>query len=119
MISPLMVYLVMQADSIVTFFAIAGGLAVCGGGGFYIAASEYDDDATKKLTKSVFVVGCIFVCIAAFMPTTKTAAAMIVLPAITSDGAVESVAPEVRELYDLTKDALRSLGKRKKPESDD
>src|SRR5690606_27484916 len=51
-----------------------------------------------------------------FLPSSNTAAAMMVLPAITSESVVQTVAPETRELYELAKDALRSVAKDKAPE---
>jgi hypothetical protein len=43
------------------------------------------------------------------MPSTKTIAAMIVLPKITSPQAINTMSKESRDIYDLAKRALTKL----------
>lgn len=56
----------------------------------------------------------------AFTPTPQTAAAMYLLPTLTSPEVVSELKPEAKELYQLAKDALRGLatGEEPKPEKD-
>lgn len=100
------VYWVMQLDSIgigLFFF----GAAFLAAAGLILKVSEYDEEPAFKPAGICFAIGLLILMGDAFLPSTKTAAAMVVLPAITSESATAAVAPEVRELYDLAKDALK------------
>lgn len=116
MITPFEVYLVMQLDSISTGLSVssaasgmvAGFLSMM----WFMSVLHEDDDVCRKLTyplkRALWVlVPCIL--LNALLPSTKTAAAMIVLPAITSEEVVRPLGNEARELYDLAKDALRKV----------
>lgn len=108
MISPFMVYLVMQADVIVFASGLVGGiLSVIGSIVFLIAKSEKDENVCVPAKRGA-IVGIILLLVFSLFPDTKTLAAMIVIPAITSDKAVELVSPEASELYNLAKDAILS-----------
>lgn len=134
MISAFDVYLVMQLDSVGTFLTVAFliGIVVCillaifGGingnsSRMYPSLDSSQREAAvsaaqlsmaRKLIIPVLLVGVFN----SLIPSSKTAAALIILPALTSDAAFEAVAPEARELYELAKDALRSVAS--KPEAE-
>lgn len=109
MISAWDVYWVMQLDSI-RFGVILFSAILCAVSGvlFFIAAEEGSKKQAKTFGVSA-ISGAFLLFSAAFIPETKTAAAMIILPAVTSEEAVNIVKPEAKELYELTKDALRSV----------
>lgn len=66
----------------------------------YMAAANGD----MKLIKPAALVAVVMLGIATFLPSSKTAAAMVVLPAIVNN---ETIRKESGELYDLAKQALR------------
>lgn len=113
MISAFDVYLVMQLDSIVstaTIFAIIAGLASVLNLVIGVIASIDEEDFAPRLLRSgkLCLSAClVFAAVATLTPSTKTMAAMIVLPALTSDEVVQPVKKEAAELYDLAKQALR------------
>lgn len=112
MISAFDVYLVMQMDSFVNvaaFSAVMASILVVCGLPFWAGLDE-----GKRYAKICGVIIIVMTIVAAILPSTKTAAAMIVLPAITSDRVVSAMTPELRELLDLTKDALRNMAGEKK-----
>jgi Na+/proline symporter len=123
MISAWQVYWVMQLDSIIS---ITGWLSFFGcffgGIGFIVhrVARSMDDEESKAvaaatwLSKPVLMLGLLSLFANGFLPSSKTAAAMIVLPAITSDMVIDTVSPEARELYGLAKGALKNLGAKDK-----
>ena len=117
MITPFQVYLVMQLDSI-SFFSAFLFVFFLVSIVFTLADYPPDDDqkllSVKRILKIELICASIFCSICAFMPSSKTAAAMIILPAITSDKVVNAVTPELKELYSLTKDALKNLSKEAK-----
>lgn len=120
--SPFLVYLMFQIDSISSLLIIVGSLCVAallplGFAAFRTADFSWDDkDAIaahnvtgkKWMKKCVALAACCLVT-AAFMPSTKTIAAMIVLPKITSPQAIDTMSKESRDIYDLAKKALTKL----------
>lgn len=106
------VYWVMQLDSIgigLIFFGIA--FVVASSAMFAYVAEEHQRVSAWGVIFGL--VGFGMWGLNMFLPSSKTAAAMMVLPAITSESVVQTVAPETRELYELAKDALRSVAKDK------
>ena len=102
------VYWVMQLDSIgIGIFLFGLVLILLGLLALVFAADGCDESLSPRFVLGVIASGALLWFVDMFLPSTKTAAAMIVLPAITSESATAAVAPEVRELYDLAKDALR------------
>lgn len=115
--SPFLVYLLFQADSIseaLTFIAVIAGLAFC------IAVptkalAKFDMDKDEgvalvyKMSRAAIWVCPFLIAAATFMPSTKTIAAMIVLPKITSPQAIDTMSKESRDIYDLAKRALTKL----------
>lgn len=119
--SPFLVYLLFQADSIRAMFAafafILGGIGLI----FLIASFEsicsWDDKevlAQSKIDRARharrLIPAAIVLAIVAFLvPSPKTIAAMIVLPKITTPQAIDTMSKESRDIYDLAKKALANL----------
>lgn len=123
------VYWVMQLDRIGgATFALSVIVAVVGwifaiGRYLHINDEIHGDDRARafarhaRYVRAICATSVALLLAATLLPSSKTAAAMIVLPAITSDTVVETVGPEARELYELAKDALRSVAKPKEGEA--
>ena len=107
MISPFEVYLVMQLDTIRPAAGVFGFAAT--GAGLFVVIFGFTEDETwgKWLGSLLLASGLLSFLLATFLPSTKTAAAMLILPAITADEVVKPLGNEAKELYDLAKDALR------------
>lgn len=109
MIDAFDVYLVMQLDSI---RAAVGTVALLAGAISAIAVCPVKE-GHKKAMKYVVVGGFILCALSAaaatLLPSSRTAAAMILLPAVTSQEVTDVLKPEVQELWGLTKDALKGL----------
>jgi heme/copper-type cytochrome/quinol oxidase subunit 2 len=115
--SPFLVYLLFQADSISDALGV---IAVISGFIFIIAlfvrpaakSSMDEDDGAALAYKacSIAVWLCPFLVVAGIlMPSTKTIAAMIVLPKITSPQTLDTMGKESRDIYELAKRALTKL----------
>ena len=106
MVSAFEIYLVMQLDSIVSALLVIAGAsgfaAMCAG--FYGALE--DEDGPKSFAKRLCVWFVASILLAAFVPSTKTAAAMIVIPAVANS---ETVHKEAGELYAIAKQALKEI----------
>lgn len=128
--SPFLVYLLMMADDIkgvFGFLALLLGVATTGcfiGRAVY-SSRVYERDVREQssdwrvwqtwvnLTKRLpwlFGLALIF---STFTPSSKTIAAMIVLPKITSPQAIDTVSKESRDIYELAKKALANLAEDK------
>lgn len=136
MVSPFDVYLVMQLDAIRGALGAFGLVASVGAAFVAIfcateARSQWSWDKEtledriarfagySKTAKRVLVAGLLSGLLSVGLPSSKTAAAMILIPALTSKEVVVPVAAEAKELYGLAKEALRGLAERKpepKPE---
>jgi len=109
--SPLLVYLLFQADSIsfaMMFIALVAGLAfVIALSLRPIAKSEAGKDEAAaiayRMCRVVMWVCPLLIAAGIFMPSSKTIAAMIVLPKITSPQAIDTVSKESRDIYELAK----------------
>lgn len=130
MISAFEVYLVMQLDSVrgaIELLSVLSGLATLALIGYSLFCHQSNPDewyspefrdaakahkerapAVTTYAKRMATAFCVLVCINALVPPTKTAAAMIVLPALSSDTVIDAVTPEVKELLGLTKEALKA-----------
>ena len=125
MISPFEVYLVMQLDSVSCAVNVlgVGGLIVAAVLTVFNAASQFDasqfpylcDKEERKIAwagrskarKQVLILAVPMFLLGGLIPSSKTAAAMIILPALTSKEVTEPLASEGKELYALAKQALR------------
>lgn len=111
------VYWVLQLDSIKYIFilltilpaAAAAITSIIGG----LMTGEYNErdreNGTKLLgySKRLWLTFVVALFAANLLPSSKTAAAMIVLPALTSEEAVGTVKSEAKELYEMAKEALK------------
>lgn len=110
MISAWDIYWVMQLDSIAVAAVIFGiFLAI---GTFIALIIGYCEDKPEALGAGKKLAGATFAMFAAvaFLPSTKTAAAMIVIPAVANNEAIQR---EAGDLYAIAKDALRELARPK------
>lgn len=84
-----------------------------------LASRAEESRSNAKLVKGLrkwFVSGAVLlICLNTFMPGTKTIAAMVVLPKLTSPQALDAMGSEAKELYDLAKGALKNLVGDEKP----
>lgn len=106
MISPFEIYLVMQLDSLVGL-SIAFSL-LFGAATLFAVFSAFDDAFDRpilviSMTAAPFLVA---VLTATLLPSSKTAAAMIVIPAIANN---EKIQDEAGELYQLAKQGLKQI----------
>lgn len=106
MISPWEIYWVMQLDTIgvasvfLTILCLPSAVVTA------IAASEGDLPWYVPITLAHFA--AFFLVCAVFLPSSKTAAAMLVIPAIANNEAIQK---EAGDLYRIAKDGLRELVK--------
>lgn len=118
MITPFQIYLIMQLDSlngVAIFLSILSGVACLVGCIMYIVnidlAPKYDDNKAyyetgHKLMRVARWPFVIALAAATLLPSSKTMAAMIILPAIVNN---EKVQQEAGELYKIAKEGLREL----------
>lgn len=129
MVSPFDVYLVMQLDRVVVFLGLGCAVSAVV---LFIAVMSHSMDvdiysgersAAARVKRDAALrkwwIPAAFAAAFALMPSSKTAAAMILVPALTSDAVVVPVTEEARELYGLAKDALRSVAERERREPAD
>ena len=122
-ISPWDIYWVLQLDSINAAIAtLAVGCGVAAAGGLFIMAMatnrglpilqrEGDDEAwakSKKIAARLVAACAAFTLISAFLPSTRTAAAMFIIPAVANN---ETIQQEAGDLYKLAKEALANAVK--------
>ncbi len=126
MITAWQVYLVMQLDNIRDVLGVCTvilGVSLLFGGAFgAFVVSEMCGDRQagcwkmyRRLVSTGMVLFSLLLICTTFIPSSKTVAAMIVLPAITSETVIDNVTPEAKELYGLAKEALKNLGAKDKP----
>jgi hypothetical protein len=111
------VYWVLQLDGIRSLLYTLAVLAVvCAGISTFVGglmATGYNDEETIKgkyilgLARKFVVAFVVLFSIGILIPSSKTAAAMIVLPALTSEEVVGTVKSEAKELYEMAKEALK------------
>lgn len=123
------IYWVMQLDSIGCAFLLVAIATLAVGASALVGAmlnrdmrSFWEDTPESKsykkydgkvagwarIAKRTAPVGLVLLVLAAFIPSTKTAAMMLVIPAVANN---ESIQREAGELYSIAKDALRELAK--------
>lgn len=115
MLSSFDIYLVMQLDAIVNFFVVVGGVGIslCVALCWFKFFVDGEFQETFKAVRPYAVVSILCVVASTFIPTSKTAAAMILLPALTSDQFVEPLTAEAKDLYKLAKQALQNVAEQK------
>lgn len=113
------IYLILQLDNIVNMFTAASIilLAYTVIGFIAIFASAADADASDEefsatiasaRIKKTGIIGVLCLVLAVFLPSSKTAAAIYLIPAIANN---ETIQQEAAELYSLAKEALTNLVK--------
>lgn len=112
--SPFTVYLIMQADAlgvlvgVVFFFGMVFLIYL-----WFIRVMDDDEstsDSVKRLCRNLAVVVTTAGILMVTVPSSKALAVIYVLPQLTS----EPAQAEMREVYDLAKEALRELSKEDK-----
>jgi hypothetical protein len=107
MISPWEIYWVMQLDTINNLAGFASFIGLFGMPfmwGFIL--SETDSVAVRVAGSGVTAAWVLALALVAFLPSSKTAAAMIVIPAIANNERFQS---EASDLYQLAKQGLQKL----------
>ena len=120
--SPFLVYLLFQINSIIASLMIAGSILLIalmplGYAAFRTADYSWDDKeaiklhnvAARKWMRRCIAMAAVLLTACALLPSTKTIAAMIVLPKITSPQALDAMGKESRDIYELAKKALANL----------
>ena len=103
------VYVIMQLDSVIASAGVLAGVLVFGTlffVSFNLLVNEDMSVVTKNkalLRKLAYLIGGLLL-VNTFLPSTKTAAAMHVLPAIANN---ETIQNEASEIYQLAKQALK------------
>lgn len=108
------IYLVMQLDSFILGLSIIAVASLIGGAMLYMHADMNfggeDLEAADRISKRLIVLGCVLSLLAIVTPNSKTAAAMLVLPAIVNNPTAQQ---EAGEVYQLAKKALRNAAEEK------
>ncbi len=115
MVSAFEVYLVMQLDDI-RCAALFFGLAI---GVIGVTLTAHSLDYREKIGfagPATLVFAFVLLAADAFTPSSKTAAAMILVPALTDKQVTEPLTAEAKELYALAKQALTNVAQADKPE---
>lgn len=107
MISPWEIYLVMQLDTITSAATLVSFLGATALIFMWVWIAEESEGFTARLIGAALT-GMWGVCVvvAIFLPSSKTAAAMIVIPAIANN---EQFRDEAGDLYRLAKQGLQKL----------
>lgn len=116
--TPFQVYLLLQMDSLNTALGIillmlSLLLVVLT---FHACMEGWDYYEGKSIYKKCAWAFLVTLPLATLCPSTKTVAAMIVLPRVTSPQALDAMGKEGQELYALAKKALENLADDKKKE---
>lgn len=106
MISGWEIYLVMQLDTVRTVFFILGGIGALASCFFGFFAFVDDEDQPAILAKKTGIIAVPVLIAAALIPSSRTAAAMIIIPAVANN---ETIQQEANDLYQLAKDGFRRL----------
>ena len=117
MITPFMVYVVLQMNSINGLLLFMALITAASTLLFLILRASWspcsytDEDriAYEKWLRRSLISAAIAGIILGLSPSSKTLAAMLILPALTSEEVIKPVGKELKELYDLAKDGLRSI----------
>lgn len=102
------IYWVMQMDSIGIGAGLGAFMGLVASALLWAYALDEPNRGAAVLAALTSLLTVTLFAVAVFLPTTKTAAAMVVLPAIVNN---EEVKGEARELYDLAKSALQKAVK--------
>lgn len=109
--SALLVYLVLQANTIILVLAIVGGVLLIAAFMVSMESNFKESDALTQRWKKFLGAAVATLAVTALIPSTSTMAAMYILPKLTSPEVVEPVSREAKELYSLAKKALANVAK--------
>lgn len=127
MITSLDVYLVMQMDAILAVFKVTSiiSLILLAILSLFLLIPCLDglgpDDVPSFIKIAIKRVAIVLVAStigSALFPSSKTVAAMLILPALSSPEVLHPIGEEFRELYDLAKDALRGVAEKQEERTD-
>lgn len=109
------IYWILQLDNFVS--ALTGVVVLGGTGGLMLYGFGILEEmaAAARAGRRILVAVAVACVLLVFMPNTKTAAAMVIIPAIANNEALKA---EAGDLYQLAKQALREAVT-DKPESDE
>ncbi|HRO60529.1 MAG TPA: hypothetical protein PKZ27_03055 [Rhodocyclaceae bacterium] len=123
MISPFEVYLIFQLDAIrdtaltVTVIAGLAGAGFASVGSMCASAGEITWRTYKRCMTGVSIIFAGALLTSTVLPSSRSAAAIILIPAIANNEAIQT---EANEMYTLAKEGLRSLvdtkGKQQEPQ---
>ena len=116
MISPFVIYWISQLDSVIKVSAALGiilslAMVFCCIGYIVMRLEGDYSELLDKLRYKLFLLACPFVLIATFLPSSKTLAAMYIVPAIANNEKVKDVGDR---LYGLAVEWLDDLKPKKK-----
>lgn len=110
-ISPLEIYFVLQLDNVKDMLEGAAFLTGIGAVVYTVMSTIFNnidgDESLKPLKPRYWAFAIVMMTAYALMPSSKTAAAMIILPPLVNEG-LPAVGDEARELYNLAKQALEN-----------
>lgn len=105
MITPFEVYIVMQADDVKNALEGLAGLSLLTAGCLVVFSSLAEEAlVVPKKSTALLIFGILCGVTSSLVPSTKTAAAMLVVPAIVNN---ERLQKEASELYQIAKKALK------------
>ena len=114
MVSGWELYFVLKLDSFHAFFQTIGGIGLISSvlGSIIATVASFDDDGTTRmiankaasLFRKMLVVSVLFVVAGLLLPTTKQAAAVLIIPKIATNENVEMISDEAKSLYSLAKE---------------
>lgn len=114
MISGWELYVVLKLDSFQAFFEVVGGVGLISSIGGLIVATvaslDYDEttktiaNKARSLLRKTAVIFGLFVIAGVLLPSTKQAAAILIIPKIATNENVEMISDEAKSLYSLAKE---------------
>lgn len=109
-ISPLEIYLVLQLDRIsnmLELLSFFGSVIAIIYWVVYMVHRDSDYVTVPEIPAKIWAVLIVAITTTSVIPSSNTAAAMIILPPLVNEG-LPAVGDEARELYDLAKQALEN-----------
>lgn len=94
-LSPFMVYLAMQADSL--RFSLVFAMVACGFGVFLFGFFGLLEDSgwAQRIARNLIIAFVVCMAVRAFLPSTKTIAAMVILPPVVNNEQVQALPADI------------------------
>jgi len=105
------IYWLTRLGGIQTFLLTAGIATFIGGITAFIGTNVENANKWIRVSKKVAVIGFVMIILGILTPTTKEAAAIIIIPKLANS---ETLKRECGEIYNLAKDWLTNLSEDKK-----